>query len=366
MLTFDKFKLKENPFRVVPAINSQELIWAGFSEIKGKFETRIKRSLQIPNSSIVLNWGDYGSGKTHASRYFCKDSVTEALAKEVGVQKPLSMMINFPRSKKVIEEIYTQILDKIDISYLRDSIPGDANIADFIKNSTDSVYIQHVLEEVFVDRGRTVEQVKAFLYGTEYPKELVGVGITRKLSIETDAVDLLSALFNVVTEAKIYSTVILWIDEFEDIALQNSNGINASNSFIKIMLDKTPNHLLMFINFTLSAIASVESLGDYLQEAVKSRIVQRNELPYPDAAAMMNYISELMNNKIFRTEEVANPYTPFESAVVNQVVTDLGSVSLRKYNEAFSRLLDSAAFDNQETITMDYYIAHKSEIITSW
>lgn len=366
MLTFDRFKLKENPFRVVPAINSQELIWAGFGDIKSKFETRILRSLQIPNSAIVLNWGDYGSGKTHAARYFCKDSVMQELAQRVGKQKPLSIMMNFPRGKKVIEEIYTQILDKLDIGYLRTNIPAGVIIDDCINNSTDSTYIQKVLGEIFVEKGRTVEQIKAFLYGTEYPKELVNAGITRKLSIETDAVDLLSALFNVATSAQIYSAVILWMDEFEDIALQNSNGINAANSFIKILLDKTPNRLLMFINFTLSAIASVESLGDYLQEAVKSRIVDRNELRYPNTADVMNYISELMNNSIFRTEEVENPYTPFAADVVSKVVTDLGSVSLRKYNESFSRLLDLAAFENQETIDMEYYEAHKSEIITNW
>ena len=113
MLTFDRFKLKDNPFRVVPAINSHELIWAGFNEIKQKLETRILRSLQIPNSAIVLNWGDYGSGKTHAARYFCKDSVMEELAQRAGCNKPLSMMINFPRGKKVIDEMYTQIMEQV-------------------------------------------------------------------------------------------------------------------------------------------------------------------------------------------------------------------------------------------------------------
>lgn len=366
MLTFDKFKLKENPFRVVPAINSKELIWAGFRGIKETFETRILRSMLIPNSAIVLNWGDYGSGKTHAARYFCKDNVMQELAERIDCQAPLSIMINFPRGKKVIEEIYTQIMDKIDIGYLRANIPEGVNINDCIKNSTDSVYIQKVLEEMFNDRSRTVEQVKAFLYGTEYPKDLVNVGITRKLNIETDAVDLLSALFNVITVVKMASAVILWIDEFEDISLQNSTGINAANAFIKILLDKTPNRLLLFINFTLSAIASVESLGDYLQEAVKSRIVQRNELAYPNTADVLNYISELMNNQVFRTESVENPFTPFALDVVYKVISDLGSVSLRKYNETFSRLLDSAAFDEQETIDMDYYEVHKDEIITTW
>lgn len=366
MLTFDKFQLKENPFRVVPAISSQELIWAGFHDIKQKFEARIERSLKMPHSAIVLNWGDYGSGKTHAARYFCKDTVMEDLARKVGCQRPLSMVINFPRGKKVVEEIYMQVMDKIDIGYLRRNIPAGVEIADLIKKSTDSVYVQNVLGEVFSDKGRTDEQVKAFLYGTDYSKDLVDAGVARKLNIETDAVDLLSALFNVMTEAKVYSAVILWIDEFEDISLQNSNGINAANSFIKVLLDKTPDHLLMFINFTLSAIASVESLGDYLQEAVKSRIVQRIELTYPNEADMMNYISELMNNEIFRIGTVHNPYTPFDAVVVSQIISDLGSVSLRKYNETFSCLLDSAALDNQETINMDYYNSHKDEIITSW
>lgn len=52
---FEKFKLKTNPFRMVPAVNQEELIWAGFSEIREKFEKRIKRSIRIPNSTIVLN-----------------------------------------------------------------------------------------------------------------------------------------------------------------------------------------------------------------------------------------------------------------------------------------------------------------------
>lgn len=41
---FDKFKLKSNPFRMVPAINPEELVWAGFSNIKSKIEGRIKRA----------------------------------------------------------------------------------------------------------------------------------------------------------------------------------------------------------------------------------------------------------------------------------------------------------------------------------
>jgi len=98
MSTFDKFELKTNPFRMTPAINSDELIWAGFPEVKNKLETRIKRSIKIPNTSLILNWGEYGSGKTHAARYFNKKTVLQDLAGST--QVPFSLDISFPKSKQ--------------------------------------------------------------------------------------------------------------------------------------------------------------------------------------------------------------------------------------------------------------------------
>jgi len=78
-MNFSKqYNLKNNPFRITPATSSDDLIWAGFPNIKDKFIKRIKRSIRIPNSSLVLNWGEYGSGKTHAARFFSKtDELTQ-------------------------------------------------------------------------------------------------------------------------------------------------------------------------------------------------------------------------------------------------------------------------------------------------
>lgn len=113
----EKFNLKSNPFRVTPAVDSKEIIWAGFPEIKDKIESRIKRSINIPNSSLVLNWGEYGSGKTHASRYFNKPDVLSNLADHNTA--PFSIAISFPKSKEPVKELYTQIIDRIDFESLR-------------------------------------------------------------------------------------------------------------------------------------------------------------------------------------------------------------------------------------------------------
>lgn len=56
-MSIEQLNLKSNPFRLTPSIDSKEIIWAGFPEIKRKIENRIKRSISIPNSSLILNWG---------------------------------------------------------------------------------------------------------------------------------------------------------------------------------------------------------------------------------------------------------------------------------------------------------------------
>ena len=54
-MNIEQLKLKSNPFRLTPSIDSKEIIWAGFPKIKEKIENRIKRSISIPNSSLILN-----------------------------------------------------------------------------------------------------------------------------------------------------------------------------------------------------------------------------------------------------------------------------------------------------------------------
>ena len=119
-MSIEQLNLKSNPFRLTPSIDSKEIIWAGFPEIKRKIENRIKRSISIPNSSLILNWGEYGSGKTHASRYFNKQDVLEKLADTNTI--PFSINLSFPKSKEPVKELYTQVIDRIDFGELRSRV----------------------------------------------------------------------------------------------------------------------------------------------------------------------------------------------------------------------------------------------------
>ena len=184
----------------------------------------------------------------------------------------------------------------------------------------------------------------------------------RKIETDNDIVEILSALLTVITNENMYPCVIIWIDEFEDIAYQSTSNINNINNFIKVLFDKTPNKLLLFINFTLSAMANVDDLSVYLQDAVKSRIKERIELTIPDKAELKTYLLDLLNSPLYR-EGDARGYVPFDEDMIEQLIDDIGNASLRRFNEALSYLLESAEIDNQCPITKDYYQSIKDEII---
>lgn len=330
MNSYTQFKLQSNPFRLTPALSSEELIWAGFPELKKRIENRILKAIKIPNSSLILNWGDYGSGKTHAARYFTNLNVLSNLKIKTD-SLPLPLIINFPRSKEPVKEIYTQIIDKIDIDDIRRRLEKEKiDIASVLSQVTDNVLIQNIVS-LLLNPTVSPQMMKSYLYGTaSITSNFVDKNVSRKLVSDIDYIELLSALFSVITyDKKAYSCVIIWIDEFESISILNTVSISNVNNLIRSLLDYVPNNLLIFLNLTQSAMMDVSDLSDYLQEAVKSRIKDKIELGIPDLDAFKLYLKELLNNPLYRTSECSDkPYFPFEEDVIDQIFNDLGEAFL--------------------------------------
>ena len=369
MNKFDKLNLKGNPFRITPSTNVTEIIWAGFPELKKQIETRIKYSINIPNSSLVLNWGEYGSGKTHALRYFSTQQVLKDIAAENTI--PYSIDLRFPKSKEPVKELFTQIVDKLDIVRLRRDVEEKhLNIQDILMSVTDNTFMHKVFYAMFDQTHNLFTtdpeglEFKSFLYGTEDYKKYQAKGIIRKLSTDYDYIEFISILFSILTyDKRVHSCIILWIDEFEDISLLNNANISNVNNFVRTLIDKCPNNLLMFLNLTLSAMISVADLGEFLHEAVKSRIIDRIEFPIPNTSELKTYLKELLNNPAYRITTTDNLYAPFSSEVIDAVIQKLGNASLRKYNETFSRLIEIAAYEGYDEINNAHFASFINEII---
>jgi len=341
----EKFNLKTNPFRLTPATNSIEIVWAGFEEIKEKIANRIKRSVKLPNSSLVLNWGEYGSGKTHSARYFSKENVLEELSGDL--PKPYPIIVSLPKGKEPVYSLFISIIDKLKIEELRGKIELE-EISNFIENYGDNIFIKAVLKAIF-NNDIDVSFLRKFLYGNITNTELKGLnkyGILRKLNSDNDYTLFISGLFSCITfEKKAYSLVVFWIDEFEDIAVLNSSNIDKTNNFLRELMDNTPNNLLLFINLTQSALIGAEDLGEYVYESVKTRIKERNSFDLPSDDDFRLYLKEILS--FYRLNE-NDDYYPFSTEVVENLITKTQGFSLRRFNEAFSILLELADMDKAD------------------
>lgn len=359
MKKIESFNLKTNPFRTVPAISNEDIMWAGFKETKNKFDRRIRRIINLPNSVIALNWGEYGSGKTHAARYFSKEDVLQAFCPAEQMVLPLSIVINFPSNKNSVKELFTSIVDKLDFCFIHQKMMNKQNPIN-ASSITDSKFAQKVIDYLSCTSFDGDLYMK-YLYGSLTAKEKEKLGFLRSIETDNDIIDIIAALFSFLTENKVYSAIILWIDEFEHIASLSSSNINSINNFIKILFDKTPNRLLLMINLTLSAMGDRDDLTSYLHDAVKSRIKEYIEFSIPTPEQLIDYLYDILN--IYRINEMNNSLFPFDEDLINHLITELGDVSLRKFNEALSSLIENALYDDKESIDMAYFEQIKTEII---
>lgn len=359
MGTFDKYELKDNPFRMVPASEPEKLIWAGFNDIKGDFEKRIQRSIVVSNSSLVLNMGEYGSGKTHAAMYFSKPDVLQALT-PVGEKEPLSIKIDFPSSRNVVYDLYMQVIDKVDFNEIQGVLPAVEDRKQVIDQIAKNEFLRKILEMVFCKPVDT--DASSYLYGNSTALQRKKLDVARIINFGIDTEQILGAMFTFLTsEIGPYSCIILWLDEFEDITTLNSVEVKNANAFIRALLDNTPDHLLMFINFTMSSLSTKEDLFMYLQEAVKSRVKQRIEFALPGLDDLKAYLKDLLNNPVYR-DKTRDDFFPFEEGVIDALYGTVKNVSLRRFNEALSLLLESACFDKRDIIDNAYFESIRYEI----
>ena len=146
----DTYKLTTNPFRLTPSIKPDELVWAGFNDVKTKFEKRIERSIRIPNSTLVLNWGEYGSGKTHAARFFNKKDELKTIGDKAGRPIPYSMVISLPKGKDPIYSIYMSVIDKLNIT-LDHNLENDVTVR--VSDFMGRMVLSRSLNNVKIDLG---------------------------------------------------------------------------------------------------------------------------------------------------------------------------------------------------------------------
>jgi len=367
-----KALLLDNPFVSTPPMPGEEIIWADMSEQKEKLEGRIRSALLTSPSSLVLNYGAWGGGKTHAARYFSQESVLKDLSDKVDVVLPLSIIVNIPRgAKSVIRDIYLNLLDAIglwqisqSLSKVIDALGRDqfSRVARGFLRSEEFVSALFLLAGEppqfgqlgmrLVTKERVSPLLKRYFMASTTSSELRELGLSRSIESGSDMISMLSAIFNLLLYsttgvAAKYSEIIIWFDEMEEIVSLPGKEQVTLNSLIRDLTDFVPGNLTVFINFTPRPGGKIEEVSSYLTDAVWSRFRERIMFFGLDGENVEKYILDLLNAPKFRPNELKakcpDDFFPFSDDALRFLVTELGDHTVPRYiNEACSSVVERA------------------------
>jgi hypothetical protein len=372
-IRYNHFKLKENPFRPTLPLHPEEIIWAGREKLKAQIEKRMMLAMRTSPSRVIFNWGDYGNGKTYAAAYYSRTRRLKGLSDKLAVSPAKSIKVCLPRTSEDIVQAFGRAL----FGQIRfDDIVSDfKQLKKLFNDDFDKIVAansdDNVIEQLFValtdeKDQKKIESYKNWFYGDKTKTTLKHIESPLGLSDDEQVVNLISTIFNCLTyRKKIYSAILLWIDEFEDIDTVNKSGADRFAAFLRQLIDKTPNNLNIFLNFTPKRFLTIEDLSIYLGDALLSRAKLKIHFDAPSADEAADYLKDLLNHPNYRTEEIENKFCPFTDEIITYVLKHIGRLSIRKINEVFSIILEMAMIEDVKELTIDFVNTVKEEII-SW
>lgn len=353
---WQKVFLKDNPFAIVPGRISESVKWANMVILKDAIEKRMISSVQTSPSCIILNWGEWGGGKTHAGLYFTQDYILKEIAEKANTRNSKAFLISLPRaSKEVIKVLYLDVIGKI----------GFRNLWQFVQKfykalGTDSFKVLSRLcgneefAEVIVKLAKTKKEndiyqsLRAYFNLAITKTELRKLGFVRSIESVTDMISILTTILNIMVLGNtrglpLYSEVFLWFDELEDIITLPTKEGDMLRNLLRDLIDYVPQNLTVFLNFTRKTGIKFEDLFAYLGDALMSRLRRQYifEFSFLSEKDALKYIKDLIS--FSRPKKKApTDYYPFEEKALKTLIGRLELRTPRKINEECTLLLESA------------------------
>jgi hypothetical protein len=396
ILDWEKAYLTDNPFVSTPPVSfEEEIVWADMAEYKSTIESILLASLKTTPYTLILNWGPWGSGKTHAAKYFNQKSVLEALSKDAGAPLPLSITITLPKgSKDVVRAIYLMIMGNLLTQFSKALKQVSARLgAEFPELVRFFVKDEEFATAILLLAGKSTrpEQRDFFPQNSEVisldlrryfllsasSSEIKRLGLGRTIENSDDIIRVLTGILNLLLyysrgTAPEYSEVIIWFDEMEEILSLPGREQYILQSLIRDLTDLVPRNLTMFINFSPAAGEELEDLGVYLSPAVWSRVRHQFFLGMFEESDMIQYINDLLNASQFRPdrlkEQCPDELFPFDLEAIRFLYQELSTRAIPRYvNEVCSLIVEKALAENlfdspDQRINLEFVQGMEAEI----
>lgn len=352
MLNQEKFykaaNLTTNPFRTNPTVEAdpRKGIWVGYEkeqETLVKFLTR-SRADQVGNVNLVMVYGEYGTGKSHAllwSEYHitqeAKDEFNSfafyipTLKKSKGVMSFRESFIEDIINKSSIVKdifIYKQFLEECTIEYKKDKGLGPA-----------------------VPREAALEEILPSIDLYNLAKEIMKCDneddIVEILSPKTDyeALVLFTRLTNlVVFEYKLPSGskqfkkgVYLLIDELDQLQRISAKEAREVNDHLRHIYDYCPYSFCMVLGFTATTAEIPTMFAPWVLDRVSRQII----LDFMQPEEAKKFVSKILDTaRIDNTQNTG--YYPFSEEAVETIVLQIVSITARKIVNRMQQIIEES------------------------
>ena len=363
--------LLDNPFRTGPPRQRLgEIVWADMVRKKQEIEDAIRFPLQTSPSNLVLNWGPYGGGKSHAALYFTQPEILESISREVNTVPPLAVILTIPRgTSNVIRAIYLDILGKLKMNLLRETLADLVNevgkdsalkLLEILSGNEEFAQALYLLSGTRPS-GRLFQEdeflLSRYFLLSAGKTEVKQLRLARTIESTSDMISILTTILNLLvlkTEKKpapLFSELFLWFDEVEELVTLPSKEQAGLTSFLRDLIDYIPNNLTVFLNFTLKTPGKYEDIGVYLDEALRSRVRREFLFGELDLESSLLYIKELLTHPKYRTpelkEECPDDLYPFDQTGLDYLLSILKPLTPRSINENCTLLIERALLEGQ-------------------
>jgi hypothetical protein len=285
----------------------------------------------VPASQILLLWGGFGGGKTHALRHL------EVLAREEPDLLPLYVVT--PKGIKSFLDIYRAIIEAAAEAGML--VAAGRDLFDRSKGHVESDIERALIRAAMYqdDQARlAVSWLKAERVGL---REVKDIGIYRRLETAADGVDALNRLIQVLQRNGSVKVILLMdeVQELEELGRRQDEALGG----IHKVFDRNTSGLTVVLSFMT---ATQTALKGIIGETIMNRASETLTLKPLESAEAVEFITGLLEEWSVDRDRAPAPFTPDAiEAVVKALDAELPELSPRAVIKHFNTVLREADLD---------------------
>lgn len=345
------YKLTENPFQhLTPSMDNSDgnIPWAGHEKLKEQINEVYLRIFKNSPRQVVLNWGQYGGGKTYAAHYFTNKSKKGLYQAYIRSPK---------KGGKADEEFYKNIINYISYRKIKKQINlllkkmGDDEFFDFLQKRLHNEEIVEALIKIGSEDPEVTSLMHRYIFDGLSKAELKKVELAKNLDFGTESIKFLAGIILCfIGDQKTYEgRFVLWVDEMEDMIYYSQKEYRAFSQVLRDLIDSINQNFAIFFNFTL-AESEEETIELLLGAALWSRINKKIRFKELNEEEALKYCLDLIKHYQIGNQSA---YFPFQEDILLNIIKIIPSDNLtpREINRYCGEVLQYAMEKEYSSIT---------------